>query len=197
MHRLYALLDAYNSAAPDGRPAVEDRIWAQLGRQRAPLILDMSGFSMTTRTRGLIHYLAMVRRMHHIAGPLVIAHGGARVKFEADNLFAVFDQVRDAVAAAQTIQRAFREETVPEGKDRIRVSIGIGWGRLIEIPEKDFFGDCVNTAAKLGEDLARGGETLLTREAYEALPDGHGFALERQAFSISGLDLEAWRLLAD
>lgn len=194
MHRLYDLLGAYNSAAPGRRPQVEDRMWAQLGRQRAPLILDMSGFSLMTRTDGLIYYLAMVRRMHHIAGPLVEAHRGTRVKFEADNLFAVFEHVTDAVKAAAAIQQGFRDEAVPAGKDRIRVAIGIGWGRLIEIPEKDFFGDCVNTAAKLGEDLARGGETLLTSEAYEALPDGHGFEFERQPFSVSGLELEAWRL---
>jgi adenylate cyclase len=196
MHRLYDLLDGYNLASAADRPRLEDEIWSQLGRQRAPMILDMSGFSMTTRTYGLIYYLAMVRRMHHITGPLVASHGGTRVKLEADNLYAVFDHVTDAITAASAIQSAFAAEQVPKDKDRIRVSIGIGWGRLIEIPDKDFFGDCVNTAAKLGEDLARGGETLLTRDAFEMLPDGHSFRFERQAFSISGLDLEAWRLVA-
>jgi hypothetical protein len=61
------------------------------------------------------------------------------------------------------------------------------------VPGKDFYGDCVNLAAKLGEDLGQQGEILVTADAYARLEPGAAPA-EPVTFSVSGLRLPAWRI---
>ena len=45
------------------------------------------------------------------------------------------------------------------------LSVGIDYGEVLLIGESDYYGDPVNTASKLGEDLAVRGETLVTERA--------------------------------
>jgi len=52
----------------------------------------------------------------------------------------------------------------------------------------------VNVAHKLGEDLARAGEILVTAEAARRLGAEPGVRLEPLSFSISGLELRAFRV---
>lgn len=40
------------------------------------LITDMSRLSRVTRDMGIVHYLAMIRRMQRIMAPLAYSHGG-------------------------------------------------------------------------------------------------------------------------
>ena len=56
---------------------------------------------------------------------------------------------------------------------------------------QDFFGDPVNTASKLGEDLAGPGEILASKPAMDLVPDSSSFRGEPVRLSISGLELDA------
>jgi hypothetical protein len=74
------------------------------------------------------------------------------------------------------------------------VAIGIGYGSLLAIGEHDLYGDEMNLACKLGEDLAQRGEVLLTPAAYaEMLAEPWQF--EALEYVISGLPLTAYRLV--
>ena len=64
-----------------------------------------------------------------------------------------------------TLRRVNRSR--PED-ERFRFSYGIGYGDVIEL-EGDVFGLEVNMASKLGEDLAKPGEALLTPAAAAGL----------------------------
>ena len=55
---------------------------------------------------------------------------------------------------------------------------------------QDFFGDAVNIACKLGEDLAGPGEILVTRSAIDSLPDDVRFPGKPMRLSFSGLELD-------
>ena len=71
---------------------------------------------------------------------------------------------------------------------RLYASIGIGHGRILNLDEDDMFGDEVNLASKLGEDVAESGMVLLTDAArVEARKAGIATRVER--ISISGLSL--------
>lgn len=176
------------AAAPEGeRAAIEARIWREYGAIRAVLSLDMSHFSLTVRRSGILAYLALIRRMQSLTAPIVAAHRGRAVKYEADNLIAVFTSSHDAALAAVAIQ-----DCVGTGGAGFTVAIGIDQGQLVLVEDGDLYGDPVNIACKLGEDLARPGEVLLTAAARAGLGADFPHPLEQQAVSISGLEFTAW-----
>lgn len=186
------LLDYSQADSADTRKEIEDAIWRQFGTERSVLVLDMSGFSLLTRRHGVIHYLSMVRRMQETVRPLVHEHGGSIVKFEADNGFAVFPDPESAIRTAIEINRASDRENARYSEEYgIHLSCGIDHGRILYIEGRDFFGDAVNTASKLGEDMADPGEILVTRSAMAELPDGIDIEGNEVEFSISGISLEA------
>ena len=116
---LEALLDLRNRAADEeARADVDRRIRDRFTRRRAVMISDMSGFSRITQAEGILHFLAMVRRMRLELSGRVAAAGGRIVKFEADNVYAAFDQPDHALRAAIALQTFSREEEARPEKRR-------------------------------------------------------------------------------
>jgi class 3 adenylate cyclase len=159
------------------------------GQEKAVLVLDMSGFSRTTQRYGIVSFLLMIHKMHLIVKPCIAAHGGLLVKAEADNLFCLFDTVTTAVCASlEIIQRLDAANNVlPEEQD-LYVSIGIGYGQMLNIEDVDLFGCEVNLASKLGEDIGRMGEVLLTEAAHAALQEPE-LETRQENIDISGMSL--------
>ena len=184
MQAFLALVDRLSTAEGAERERVEAEIWARFGVDKAILALDMSQFSLSVRRSGILPYLALIRRMQALTAPIVAAHGGQVVKYAADNLIAAFDEPADAATAALAIQEEIRRRDAG-----FRVSIGIDYGRFILIPGSDCYGDAVNVACKLGEDVADAGEVLLTEAARARLHAAQPLALAPQRVSISGLEL--------
>src|SRR5918996_5127338 len=157
------------------RKKIEESLWKGYGAEFAVFVLDMSGFSMLTRKYGIVHYLSMVRRMQMTTGPIVKSYGGFMIKYEADNCFAVFPDPLSAVHAAIAMQHAFRAENLLTSDDLdIHISCGIDYGKILVVGQEDCFGDPVNRASKMGEDLAVAGEILVTKEAMEMIPTTAG-----------------------
>ncbi len=195
MEDFHARIDALDGLEPKAREEAERRLRADFETELAILVLDMSGFSVHVRRGGIIAHLRRIRRMHALAAPVVRAAGGSLVKCEADNLVAVFPDSRRAVEAALGIHDALATHPGgPSPDDVLSAGIGIDFGRFLLIPGKDAFGDPVNVAHKLGEDLARAGETLATDEARRRLGDAPDLLAEPVVFSVSGLELVAHRL---
>ncbi len=182
---------------PEREGEIDTLIHQIFDQDCAILVLDLSGFSRLTIRHGIIHFLAMVHRMTAIAEPLVTHHKGRVIKQEADNLFAVFPQVDAAVGAAVDILKGFAAVNtgLPDEKD-LHASIGIGYGTTLIIGEiigdSDLYGSEMNLASKLGEDIARQNEILLTEEAFKQLAHAPDPAWEQLNFSISGLELIAY-----
>lgn len=177
---------------PTARRAIEDRLWQRYGMTQAVLVADMSGFSLLTDRYGIVHYLSMVRRMQATSEPIVRSHGGVLVKFDADNCFAMFPQARQALRAALALNHAFDAANLmtPDELD-IRIGCGIDVGPILVVEKRDFFGDAVNRASKLGEDLAKPGEILLTAAAMREAGEDPSWTVEPQLLSMSGLRIEA------
>lgn len=189
------LLDYGHTADRDERKDIESQIWTTFGTEAAVLVLDMSGFSLLTQKHGIIHYLSLVRRMHVTVEPIAERHGGQVVKFEADNGFLRFNTVADAISAAIEMNQAFADENTetPDMLD-IRISCGIDFGEILLIEGRDFFGNAVNRASKLGEDIAEPGEILVTREAMETTGDEGRFPSDEVPYTISGISIEVHRI---
>ncbi|MBA3322059.1 MAG: adenylate/guanylate cyclase domain-containing protein [Pyrinomonadaceae bacterium] len=175
---------------PERRAEISGQLETEFGQQKAVMVLDMSGFSRTTQRLGIASFLLMIHQMQLVARPCVEAHQGLLVKAEADNLLCLFDTVAQAVKASRNITRhlGVANLLLPDDQ-RLYVSIGIGFGTILNIEDEDIFGNEVNLAAKLGEDIARMGDILLTDAAREQL-DGSEVSIREESISISGIDLK-------
>ncbi len=189
---LHQLLQQRNEH-PEQAAAIDAQIHDIFAQTHAILVLDMAGFSRLTMRYGIIHFLAMVHRMEAIALPILHTHRGHLVKQDADNLFVTFADVPDAIAAAVDILKTLVavNSGLPEAQD-IYASIGIGYGDVLMIEDGDMCGSEMNLASKLGEDLARPSEILLTESAFARQPNADS-RWERLEFSISGLQLVAYK----
>lgn len=187
------LLKFSNSQDMPSRKRVEERLWKTYGTEQTVFVLDMSGFSLLTRKHGIIHYLSMVRRMQLTAEPIIQSYDGYMIKFEADNCFAMFPTPLLAVNAAIAMQHAFTASNIltPDDLD-IHISCGIDYGKILIVGKDDCFGDAVNRASKLGEDIAERGEILVTKEAMEMIPAEAGIKSREVSISISGIAIPAY-----
>ncbi len=195
MERLFGLLDDADTATQPDVAALERRLWRRFGRKGAAFVLDMSGTSRAVRERGIVPLLLRIRRMQRLGVPIIERHGGELVKAEADNLFAFFRHVRSAMDAAIDMQRALaadNRDRAPAWK--IEACIGIAQGRALVLPNQDLFGDCVNIAAKLGEDLAQPNEILVALQAFSRLDDASAYSTEDISMTVSDLLIEAVRV---
>lgn len=175
---------------PERRPEIIRTIDETFGQEKAILVLDMSGFSRTTQKHGIVLFLLMIHQMQLVVKPSVASHKGRLIKAEADNLFCLFDSVIDAVQAGWEITERLNVANLllPETR-RLYASIGIGHGRVLNIGDEDVYGDEMNLASKLGEDVAEMGDILLTQAAAAQLRETHGIPLVEHSLSVSGLSL--------
>ena len=178
-----------------GRHEIEEDIWNTYGTELVVFVLDMSGFSLFTRKYGIIHYLSMVRRMQLTTEPIIRSYNGRLLKFEADNCFAVFPDTLSAVHAAVAMQHSFRSSNLLTSAEfDISVSCGIDYGRILMVGAEDCFGDAVNRACKLGEDVASAGEILVTKDAMDMIEKTGEFKLREVNISVSGIDIPAYAI---
>lgn len=174
---------------PDRAAEIDARVAEQFGETHAVLVMDMSGFSRLTIKHGIMHFLAMIHRMNAITIPAIKEHGGEVIKTEADNVFAIFPEVRAAVETAQDINRRLSAANtmLPDEMD-MHGKFGIGYGEVLIVENQDMFGSEVNLASKLGEDLAAREEILITEAAFARLEQGFA-EFDEVEIAISGLQL--------
>ncbi len=179
----------------ESRKAIETELWQEYGAEKVVFVLDMSGFSLLTRKYGIIHYLSMVRRMQLTAEPIVKTYGGSMLKFEADNCFAVFPDTLSAVHGAIALQLAFDASNLLTSDDfDVHIACGIDYGKILIVGDEDCFGDAVNRACKLGEDIAAAGEILVTQDAINTITSELDFKLREVNISVSGLYIPAYAI---
>ena len=171
------------------------RIWDRFGSEGAVFISDMASFSSTSRKIGVCHFLKLIHRTRQIVAPIIAANNGLLLKCDADNCYAFFERVDDAIRASFAINDELFQHNEEFGlAEQIYLSVGIDFGRVLLIGDVDFFGDPVNTASKLGEDLAIKAETLVTERAIEhsefTVPEN----AERMVARISDIEIRYVRL---
>ncbi len=197
MLQFYDLIEAYARADTDtARQQIQNQVWDQYGVEETVHIIDMSGFSRLTQKRGIVHYLSMVRHMQRVTQPIVERFGGAVVKFEADNGYCRFPDVQNAIDASIAMNIAFDGMNMKTQDDlNIYITCGIDFGRFLLVNRSNFFGSCVNTASKLSEDIGGPGDILVTQSAMGLLRDGVTFNCEEKIYEISGVKIEAQRII--
>jgi adenylate cyclase len=192
---LSKLLNDYNEY-PERRDQIVTEIERDFGQTVAILIMDSCGFSRTVHAHGIIHFLSLLERLWRLVRPLIAEHGGRPLREDADDLFAVFPDAQSALACAKAINEYVEIANGPlPASSEIYVAQGIGYGSVLLVGDDDAWGDEMNLACKLGEDIAQEGEILLTEEARKAIGEDGRDAFEKLELSVSGLEMTAYRLL--
>lgn len=175
--------------------AARSKIWDKFGTEGAVFISDMASFSSTSRKIGVCHFLKLIHRARQTIAPLIEANNGTLLKCDADNTYAFFERTDDAIRASFEINAAlFKSNDAHPIQEQIYLSIGIDYGRVLLIDSVDFFGDPVNTASKLGEDLAIKAETLVTNRAIEHSSYKIPERAERMTARISEIEIQYVRI---
>ena len=171
------------------------RIWEKFGTDGAVFISDMASFSSTSRKVGVCHFLKLIHRARQIIAPIVAKNSGLLLKCDADNCYAFFEKTDDAIRASFDINaELFRHNDEFSLSEQIYLSVGIDYGRVLLVGDVEFFGDPVNTASKLGEDLAIRAETLVTKRAIEHSALKIPETAERMVARISDIEIKYVRL---
>lgn len=182
-------------ADPAEQETARARIWDDYGTEGAVFISDMASFSSTSRKIGVCHFLKLIHRARQIIAPLIASNNGLLLKCDADNCYAFFESTDDAVRASFDINaELFRHNDEFGLTEQIYLSVGIDYGRVLLIGDMEFFGDPVNTASKLGEDLAIKAETLVTKRAMEHSTLKIPEMAERMVARISDIEIKYVRL---
>lgn len=179
----------------DKAETIRRGIWEKFGTEGTVFISDMASFSSTSRKIGVCHFLKMIHRARQIIAPIIEGRNGILLKCDADNCYAFFNSPDDAIRASFEVNAAlFRANDSFGIGEQIYLSVGIDYGRLLLVGDIDFFGDPVNTASKLGEDLAVREEVLVTRRAIEHSNFKIPELAERMTARISEIEIQYVRL---
>jgi class 3 adenylate cyclase len=167
--RVRAFLARRERGRPGRRAELDQAVQARFFRPRAIVFSDTADFTARTLRDGILHFMMVFERAVRALRPVVRRAGGRLVKVEADSLMLCFPDPAAACRGVLAVEAGLRRlNRGRPANERLRFSYGIGYGELLEL-EKDLFGLEVNLASKLGEDLAKPGEALLTPAAAASL----------------------------
>jgi adenylate cyclase len=154
---------------------IDARIWDLFGEEWCIMSTDLSGFSRGVARFGIIHFLQTIYESERMLIPIIQDHDGILLKVEGDSLFVIFRNVKKAIRSAIAMQRTLLEYNRERAEEeQVLLCVGLGFGRMLRIGDADVFGAEVNMASKLGEDVAKAYEILVTkavREAAETMED--------------------------
>lgn len=176
--RLQKLIAARIEAAAD-RDSIDQRIWDLFGEEWCIMATDLAGFSRNVAEFGIIHFLQTIYESERILIPVIEKHDGILLKVEGDSFFVIFRNVQKAIRASIEMQRTtvrYNATRVPQ--EHVLLCVGLGFGRVLRIGDADVFGAEVNAASKLGEDIARASEILVTKAVRDAATSIDGISFE-------------------
>lgn len=186
-------LDQRN-AHPEQRAVVDRIIKDTFEQQMAVMITDSAGFSRLTIEYGIIHFLALLKKINDKLKPVIQHHNGKILSEWADNFVISFVKPKDAIRAGIAMNLCIREYNATAPLDsRFGICAGIGHGTMIYTGD-DIFGHQVNLASKLGEDIAKDAEILVTENVFHACKDEFTFDGCEEA-GISGMSFKYYKVM--
>ncbi|HEY6897771.1 MAG TPA: adenylate/guanylate cyclase domain-containing protein [Rhodocyclaceae bacterium] len=155
---------------------IDARIWDLFGEDWAVMFTDLAGFSSGAASFGIIHFLQIIYESQRILIPCIDRHDGILLKIEGDSMLVIFRNVAKAIECAIAMQATCQDYSASrDAAEQIRLCVGLGFGRVLRIGDRDVFGCEVNAAAKLGEDTAQAHEILVT-DAVRQAATAHSFS---------------------
>lgn len=151
-------------------------------RECAILSMDMTGFTSSAMRRGELHSLLRILDAQTVIIPVLHEFNAQLIRCFADDIVALFPEPNAAVDAAIESHRRIKlfNESSLASDNPTRCCAGIGFGNVFAIGPNLAQGDEMNRASKLGEDIARANETLITENVYTVVKHRDEFRFEPQ-----------------
>ncbi len=157
-------------------------------KERAILFMDLRGFTAWSEQQAPEEVVRLLNKYYQLAEQIAERHEAIKVKFTGDEVLAVFHSVDAALQVALQMQERLRALMMRYG---VEAGVGIHWGLVIEgvvggreVKGYDVLGDTVNTAKRI-ESAARGGEVLISEQAYRMRQQTHLHG-ERMQLAVKG-----------
>ena len=149
----------------------------------AILVLNMTGFTKTALKHGSLYSFLRIFDIQKVCTPVFLKYGARKIRTFADDFTATFFDPAQALDAALEIHRRVHKFNQSEHAADIcfACTIGLGYGEVFEIGADQAMGNEMNQTSKLGEDIAKGGETLITEGFYNAVKGRPDVAYVRYA----------------
>ena len=169
------------------------------GVKLAVMVIDSVGFSRTTKAFGIVHFLSKMAAAREIITGVLDDSAAKAYSYHADNCIAYFPSSGEAVVAAAKLQYQMLHSGIAlNDQEPYGLSIGIGYGELLYAESMEgYFGDEMNLASKLGEDIGGRDDILLTKSAFDDVKIESNQVFEERHVSVSGVDMHyyamAWR----
>lgn len=192
--RLQKLIEERLQPGAD-KKRIDERIWDLFGEEWCVMFTDLAGFSRGVARFGIIHFLQTIYESERLLIPIIEEHDGILLKVEGDSFLVIFRNVHKALTASIEMQRrleAHNLQRTPE--EQVLLCVGLGFGSVLRIGDSDVFGSEVNAASKLGEDIAKASEILVTNAVREASEDAEGLTFEEIAEVPAGAE-KAYRVV--
>jgi class 3 adenylate cyclase len=136
------------------RAAIDAQIWDLYGETWAVMFTDLSGFSRQVATFGVTHFLQIIYESLRLYVPVIEKHSGILLKVEGDSMMVLFRKPASALECAIEMQQGGQAYNTDRADDeKLLLSIGLGFGKVLKFGDQDVYGSEVNVACKLGEDL--------------------------------------------
>jgi adenylate cyclase len=166
------------------------------GETCAALVMDSTGFTRSTKTLGAAYFLSIISHLRKVCEKVATHYKAIDHRAHADNFYAEFKNVDLAVAMAFALHKHFDENPIPlqSKDDKFGVCIGIGYGKVVRSEHEGVYGNEMNYAAKLGEDTADRGETLLTVDAFSVLSNPESFDVSKRHIKVSGIEMDIYSI---
>ncbi len=162
LERLDRLIEERLQPGAD-KARIDRRIWDLFGENWCVMFTDLSGFSRRVAEFGIIDFLQTIHESERLLIPMIEEHDGILLKVEGDSMLVIFRNAHKVLQCSMVMQRLLAAYNLEHSSEEgILLSIGLGFGRLLRIGDHDVFGAEVNAASKLGEDIGKGGEILVT-----------------------------------
>jgi adenylate cyclase len=135
----------------------------------AVLCLDMTGFTASTLKHSPMYSFYRILNVQKICLPVFKLFNAHIIHAFADNFTVIFHHPDHALDAACEVHRRIHLFYTTKATDAelAQCCIGIGYGKVYAIGHDRAMGDEMNRASKLGEDIAKGSETLITENVYK------------------------------
>ena len=139
--------------------------------RKAILTLDLTGFTVNCFGGRQVNAFLRILDAQKVCVPVLQESEATLIRAFADDLVALFDDAGRALDAAFETHRRIAQfnQSALAAEHPAHCCIGIGYGDVYAIGPNLAMGDEMNRASRLGEDTARGTETLVTGNLYEAL----------------------------